>query len=100
MPKTLFERMSEAQSMTDDPKLQMARRICAKLARADVDRELFMAGGFDRLPEMRAALVAIEECTERAVKLAERTWPDGSTHSAGHIADSIRSFDHLKGPPQ
>jgi len=81
-----------------DPKLQMARRV------AD---SKWTIGSTEWIAARNAALAAIEECTDRAAKLAE--WahmvpPDGGSPTdeevalAALIASSLRSGDHLKGP--
>lgn len=78
--------------MQTDPKLEMALAIVKRF-----------------YPEMPAdyrgrrvqiALSAIEECTERAAKLAEYRGPWGDAHPYGgdHVAELIRAGDHLKGP--
>lgn len=91
-----------------DPKLQMARRICIAQGWA-VGTVLFDGA-------VRAALAAIEECTERAAKLAigwrdesKSSIDDGDQSIAAQkvrgaaiemnaFARALRSGNHLKGP--
>lgn len=84
--------------MTDDPKLQMARRAADKACEelADFDPQDDPDDARIWLTSRNAALAAIEECTERAAKLAETN--DGYNDVTGlKIARLLRSGDHLKG---
>lgn len=104
--------------MTDDPKLQMAQRIADQLI-PNPGNESVVYKSFHQTA-VRAALAAIEECTERAAKLASAyaaactpnvtigdddsiyltDHEEGQKHAATVIAAKIRHADHLKGPPQ
>lgn len=80
-----------------DPKLQMARQACASACDDPAWRPEIVAGKCDDWHGVRAALAAIEECTERAAKLAESS--DGYNDVSGaKIARLLRSGNHLKGP--
>lgn len=107
-----------------DPKLQMARRVAAAAyvgsdAWHDGLRTEILTGNCDDGPVVIAVLAAIEECTERAAKLADvvssihvERRDDGlhegnhlgaltqarNAQTADHIALALRSGDHLKGP--
>lgn len=96
--------------MTDDPKLQMARQACASACEDPAWRPEIIAGKCDDWLGVRAALAAIEECTERAARLIEATQPlysdqgqllrpryEGSRDGLPY-ASALRSGDHLKGP--
>jgi len=101
--------------MTDDPKLQMARRVVAKtMGWASFEEAEY----HNRQAKYYAAiaLAAIEECTERAAKLAigwrdenKSSIDDGDQSLAAQkvrgaaiemnaFARALRSGDHLKGP--
>lgn len=88
--------------MTDDPKLQMARRAEASVWAKQGDQEFadrIMAGNDDFCEEVQAALAAIEECTEAHALIAENWEPqryDDTEIVAHDIAAAIRN--HLKGP--
>lgn len=102
--------------MTDDPKLQMARQACASACEDPAWRPEIIAGKCDDWLGVRAALAAIEECTERAAKLAigwrdenKSSIDDGDQSIAAQkvrgaaiemnaFARALRSGDHLKGP--
>ncbi len=74
--------------MTDDPKLQMARRIADRLAKGEA------IDGFADLRHkrrMEGALAAIEECTERAAKMVEDIVP--SAWSASDAAVQAARVD-------
>lgn len=94
--------------MTDDPKLQMAQAIVKRLYPE-------MPANY-RGRRVQIALAAIEECTERAAKLASAyaaactpnvtigdddsiyltDHEEGQKHAATVIAAKIRHADHLK----
>ncbi|MBB6424921.1 hypothetical protein [Sphingopyxis sp. JAI128] len=97
--------------MQTDPKLEMAREICAATYTKAAGRicshtehieAKYRQGHLDGEMEVRAALAAIEECTERSANLADRwaatDFDESSTCMAYNIAHELRSGDHLKGP--
>lgn len=89
-----------------DPKLQMARQACASACDDPAWRPEIVAGKCDDWLGVRAALAAIEECTERAAKLlracaAEEVSAAIVVEAWGeYYADAISRGDHLKGPTE
>lgn len=99
-----------------DPKLQMARRLAAATCLPNCDQRLILEGRADKWHGVLSALAAIEECTERAAKLAigwrdenKSSIDDGDQSIAAQkvrgaaiemnaFARALRSGDHLKGP--
>lgn len=97
MPKTLFERMSEVQSMTD-PKLQMARQACASACEDQAWRPDIIAGKCDDWLGVLSALAAIEECTDRIERLDINLPGVGVGLADGAAMAKRQILDHLKGP--
>lgn len=94
-------------SDTTDPALLLAREICrehtAKEA-AELGYQLsdawaapLMAGEFDYLTGVQAALAAIKATTERAAALADRLHYPDETKISASIRDALRAGEHLKG---
>lgn len=83
--------------MQTDPKLAMARRAAASVRPYSHNSALILDGERDGTDVVRAAIAAIEECTEAHAQIADNWNPgrkDRVTETS--IAEAIR--DHLKGP--
>lgn len=95
--------LSRRHAMTDDPKLQMARRVAANWYAASESNDFrnygraVAAGVYDDDEAVQCALAAIEECTERAARLIDELNEAGPYEAIG-AAKRLRSGDHLKGP--
>lgn len=106
--------------MTDDPKLQMARRAAASAYQNahDYDYALWVMHGLkDDTIGVKIALAAIEECTEAAPErkllelvsgyadyqpISEDRWEQGKAAGYRELGQLVRAAinvgDHLKGP--